>query len=90
MGQEQATLNPTALKTALREAKARINIRRGQRLNEIAKKKKEIRAHLESGNEMMALIHVKRTIIRIRWNLYCMTKEWYHALTSFQCCASKS
>lgn len=51
-------MNPTVLKTALRQAKARIGIRRGQKLNAIAKKKKEIKAHLESGNETMALIHV--------------------------------
>jgi len=58
MGADQPQMNPTVLKTALREAKCRIGIRRGQKLNAIAKKKKEIKAHLESGNEAMALIHV--------------------------------
>ncbi len=62
MGQEEsAPLNPTALKSALRQAKARIGIRRGQKINAIAKKKKELKDHLESGNEGMALIHVRRT-----------------------------
>lgn len=58
MGQKQTKLNPTVLKSALRQAKGRMGIRRGQKLNLIAKKKKEIKAHLESGNEQMALIHV--------------------------------
>ncbi len=58
MGQEQTTLNPSVLKSALRQAKARIGIRRGQKINTIAKKKKELKDHLESGNEGMALIHV--------------------------------
>lgn len=51
-------MNPTVMKSALRQAKARIAMRRGQKLNAIAKKKREIKAHLESGNEAMALIHV--------------------------------
>lgn len=58
MGQEQPKMKAQTLKSALRQAKARINIRRGQKLNNIAKKKKEIQSHLESGNETMALIHV--------------------------------
>lgn len=58
MGQDQPKMNPTTLKSALRQAKARINIRRGQKVNNIAKKKKEIKSYLESGNETMALIHV--------------------------------
>ncbi len=58
MGQDHPTMNPTVFKTALREAKARIGIHRGQKINMIAKKKKEIKSHLESGNEAMALIHV--------------------------------
>jgi len=58
MGKTQAKMNPTVMKSALRQAKARIGIKRGQKLNLIAKKKKEIKNHLESGNEQMAFIHV--------------------------------
>jgi hypothetical protein len=58
MGQEQSKMNPSILRSALRQAKARINIRRGQKVNNIAKKKREIKTYLESGNETMALIHV--------------------------------
>jgi hypothetical protein len=58
MGQKQVKMNPTVMKSALRQAKGRIGIRRGQKLNLIVKKKKEIKNHLESGNEQMALIHV--------------------------------
>lgn len=58
MGQSNTTLNRAVIQSALRQAKARMAIRRGQKLNMIAKKKKEIKAHLESGNEVMALIHV--------------------------------
>ena len=58
MGQELPTLNKTQLQSDLRQAKARITIRRGQKLNAINKKRKEIKAHLESANEMMALVHV--------------------------------
>jgi hypothetical protein len=58
MGQEHSKMNPHVMKSALRQAKARINIRRGQKINNIAKKKKEIKMYLEAGNETMALIHV--------------------------------
>ena len=59
MGQEHPTLNKAQLQSDLRQAKARIAIRRGQKINAINKKKKEIKAHLESGNEMMAMVHVR-------------------------------
>jgi len=62
MGQDQPKMNPSVLKSALRQAKARINLRRGQKINNIAKKKKEIKVYLESGNETMALIHVSSSI----------------------------
>ena len=58
MGQDHPKMNPSASKGARSQAEARIGIRRGQKLNAITKKKKEIKAHLESGNEAMALIHV--------------------------------
>lgn len=59
MGQEHPTLNRAQLQSDLRQAKARISIRRGQKVNAVTKKKKEIKAHLESGNEMMAMVHVR-------------------------------
>lgn len=51
-------IDPTSLKGTLRKAKARITMKRNQKLNLILKKKKEILAKLESGNETMALINV--------------------------------
>lgn len=63
MGQEQATLNKPALQSALRQAKARLSIRRGQKVNAIAKKIKDISGHLESGNEAMAMVHVRMDMI---------------------------
>jgi len=51
-------IDATSLKGTLRKAKARIGIKKNQKENLIAKKKKEILAKLESGNETMALINV--------------------------------
>lgn len=48
----------TSLKGTLRKAKARIGVKKSQKQNSIAKKKKEILSKLESGNETMALINV--------------------------------
>ena len=66
MGQKQATLNQSEIRTALREAKARISIHRGKKVNAIAKKKKDIEGHLASGNEAMAMVHV-RVRTKGRW-----------------------
>jgi len=43
----------------LRMSQSRINIHRGKKLNEIAKKKMEIAKHLEAGNETNAKIWVR-------------------------------
>jgi hypothetical protein len=51
-------IDATSLKGALRKAKSRIGIKRSQKQNLIAKRKKEILAKLEAGNETMALINV--------------------------------
>ena len=58
MGANQPKFNSAALQSALRQGKSRLGIRRGEKKNATEKKKKEIKAHLESSNEMMALIHV--------------------------------
>jgi len=58
MGSKPSKINGAILKPALRQAKSRLSIRRGQKLNLIAKKKREIKLHIEAGNEEMALIHV--------------------------------
>jgi hypothetical protein len=58
MGTKQAMFNRQKLAAGLRQAKARIQIHRGKKVNHIAIKKKEILQHLDSGNETMALIHV--------------------------------
>ena len=58
MGSSESSFNGSEFKSALRQAKARINIHRGHRVNAITNKKKDIKGHLESGNEVMALIHV--------------------------------
>lgn len=50
--------DPTFIKGTLRKAKARLGIKRSQKINCIAKKKKEILDKLEAGNETMALINV--------------------------------
>jgi len=42
----------------LRQSVSRINIQRGKKLNNIAKKKDDICKHLESGNEVNAKIWV--------------------------------
>ena len=62
MGQQQNGMSPSVLKGALRQAKIRIGLRRGQKLNEILKKKQEIAKYMESGNEFMALLHVMNSI----------------------------
>ena len=59
MGQTSSKGNFASLKNGLRKAKARIGIHRNQRNQTIIKKKKEIESHLKSGNEALALIHVK-------------------------------
>lgn len=51
-------INATSMKNALRNAKSRIGIRRSQKMNSIAKAKKEILAKLEANNETLALITV--------------------------------
>lgn len=59
MGQEQTKkIDPSSLKTSLREARARMAARKGQRENAINKVKKEIIAHIKSGEEALALISV--------------------------------
>eukprot|EP00826_Nyctotherus_ovalis_P051732 TRINITY_DN647_c0_g1_i23.p1 TRINITY_DN647_c0_g1~~TRINITY_DN647_c0_g1_i23.p1 ORF type:complete len:448 (+),score=93.28 TRINITY_DN647_c0_g1_i23:122-1465(+) len=55
-------IDPTSLKGTLRKAKARITMKRNQKLNLILKKKKEILAKLEAGNDTMALINVESLI----------------------------
>ena len=51
-------IDATSLKGTLRKAISRIELKRNQKLNQIAKRKKEILNKLESGNEIMALINV--------------------------------
>jgi hypothetical protein len=51
-------VDATSLKGTLRKATSRIELKHNQKLNQIAKKKKEILSKLESGNEIMALINV--------------------------------
>ncbi len=58
MGSSSAKIDKIKMVTILRQAKARMTIRRGQKVNAVVKKKKDIKAHLESGNEGMAMIHV--------------------------------
>lgn len=58
MGNRNATFNKTLLQSALRQSKARMSIQRGKNASEIRKKEKDILAHIESGNENMALICV--------------------------------
>lgn len=58
MGAGEPAFNDTAFKAALRQGKYRLGLKRGQKVNNINKKKKEIQGHLQSGNEMLALIHV--------------------------------
>ena len=62
MYQHQPKMNIIILKSALQEAKLRINLHREQKINNIAMKKDQIKGCLESGDETAALIYVTISI----------------------------